>query len=98
MLAFSIFIFAPVQRNSACFTWKSALEIRSLLLSLLLLLKVHTIHSQYFSKAVMYYTPLPLFKDSLAGPVFEASISRAEDPGCNSRMRRDFSGPSIPVT
>ena len=33
--AFSIFVFAPVQRNWACFTWKSALEIRSLLLLLL---------------------------------------------------------------
>ena len=31
MHAFSIFVFAPVQCNSACFTWKSALEIRSLL-------------------------------------------------------------------
>ena len=29
--AFSIFVFAPVQHNWACFTWKSALEIRSLL-------------------------------------------------------------------
>ena len=37
MHAFSIFVFAPVQRNWACFTWKSALEIRSLLLLLLLL-------------------------------------------------------------
>ena len=36
MHAFSIFVFAPVQRNEACFTWKSALEIRSLLLLLLL--------------------------------------------------------------
>ena len=38
MHAFSIFVFAPVQRNWACFTWKSALEIRSLLLLLFLLL------------------------------------------------------------
>ena len=35
MHAFSIFVFAPVQRNWACFTWKSALEIRSSLLLLL---------------------------------------------------------------
>ena len=35
MHAFSIFVFAPVQRNWACFTWKSTLEIRSLLLLLL---------------------------------------------------------------
>ena len=28
------FVFAPVQRNWACFTWKGALEIRSLLLLL----------------------------------------------------------------
>ena len=34
MHAFSIFVFAPVQRSRACFTWKSALEIRSLLLLL----------------------------------------------------------------
>ena len=38
MHAFSIFEFAPVHRNWACFTWKSTLEIRSLLLLLLLLL------------------------------------------------------------
>ena len=37
MHAFSIFVFAPVQRNWACFTQKSALEIHSLLLLLLLL-------------------------------------------------------------
>ena len=35
MHAFYSFIFAPVQRNWACFTWKGALEIRSLLLLLL---------------------------------------------------------------
>ena len=34
MHAFSIFVFAPVQRSLACFTRKSALEIRSLLLLL----------------------------------------------------------------
>ena len=33
---FCIFVFAPVQRNWACFTRKGALEIRLLLLSLLL--------------------------------------------------------------
>ena len=37
MHAFSIFVFAPAQHNWACFTWKSALEIRSLSLLLLLL-------------------------------------------------------------
>ena len=36
MHAFCIFAFAPVQRNWACFTWKGALEIRSLLLLLTL--------------------------------------------------------------
>ena len=29
---FCVFVFAPVQRNWACFTWKGTLEIRSLLL------------------------------------------------------------------
>ena len=43
MHVFCIFVFAPVQRNWACFIWKGALEIRSSLLlssslSLLLLL------------------------------------------------------------
>ena len=33
---FCILVFAPVQRNWACFTWKGALEISSILLSLLL--------------------------------------------------------------
>ena len=35
MHAFSIFAFAPVQHNWACFIWKSALKIHSLLLLLL---------------------------------------------------------------
>ena len=30
---FCVFVFAPVQRNWACFTWKGTLEIRSLLLA-----------------------------------------------------------------
>ena len=38
MHVFCIFVFAPVQRNWACFTWKGALEKLSLLLLLLLLL------------------------------------------------------------
>ena len=36
MHVFCIFVFAPVQRNGTCFTWKGALEIRSLLLLLFL--------------------------------------------------------------
>ena len=36
MHVFCIFVFAPVQRSRACFTWKGALEICSLLLLLLL--------------------------------------------------------------
>ena len=32
MHVFCIFVFAPSQRNVACFTWKGALEIHSLLL------------------------------------------------------------------
>ena len=35
------FVFAPVQRSSACFTWKGSLEICSLLLLLLLLLLLY---------------------------------------------------------
>ena len=38
MQVFCIFVCAPVQRSWACFTWKGAVEIRSLLLVLLLLL------------------------------------------------------------
>ena len=30
--------------------------------------------------------------DRLVGPVVKASASRAEDPGFDSRLRRDFSG------
>ena len=37
MHVFCIFVFAPVQHNWACFTWKGAIQIRSLLLLLLLL-------------------------------------------------------------
>ena len=36
MRVFRIFVFAPVQRNWACFTWKGAPEIRSLSLLLLI--------------------------------------------------------------
>ena len=35
MHVFCIFVFAPVQHNWVCFTWKGALETRSLLLLLL---------------------------------------------------------------
>ena len=45
-----IFVFAPVQRNWACFTWKGALEIRSILLLLLLLCSLCV--SELFSSAV----------------------------------------------
>ena len=48
MHAFSIFVLAPVQRNWACFTWKSALEIRSLLLLLLLIFFKSTTHKKCF--------------------------------------------------
>ena len=34
MHVFCIFVFAPVQCNGACFTWKGALKIRSLSLLL----------------------------------------------------------------
>ena len=36
----------------------------------------------------------PVFFDPLVGPVVKASASRAEDPGFDSRLRRDFSGSS----
>ena len=41
MHAFSIFVFAPVQRNLACFTWKSALEIAHYYYYYLLLLSLY---------------------------------------------------------
>ena len=37
-------------------------------------------------------------KDRLAGLVVKASASGAEDPGFESRLRRDFPGRVIPVT
>ena len=36
----------------------------------------------------------PRLSHRLVGPVVEASASRAEDPGLESRLRRDFSGSS----
>ena len=36
----------------------------------------------------------PSFVDHLVGLVVKASASRAEDPGFESRLRRDFSGSS----
>ena len=70
MHAFSIFEFAPVQCNWACFTWKSTLEIRSLLLLLLLLLKMTTWDCKaatpspppcpYAMKALLRVTLLPI--------------------------------------
>ena len=38
--------------------------------------------------------PAPTLPDRLAGLVVKASASRAEDPGFESRFRRDFSGSS----
>ena len=35
---------------------------------------------------------IPVFEDRLVGLVVKASASRAEDPGFESRLRRDFSG------
>ena len=46
-------------------------------------------------EADIYYTPTAtssFFENRLAGPVVKASASRAEDPGFESRLRRDFSG------
>ena len=50
MHVFCIFVFAPVQRSSACFMWKGALEIRSLLLLLLLLYQKPTEESPSFAQ------------------------------------------------
>ena len=36
----------------------------------------------------------PVFKHRIVGLVVKASASRAEDPGFESRLRRDFSGSS----
>ena len=38
--------------------------------------------------------PGPCVRDHLGGLVVKASASRAEDPGFESRLRRDFSGSS----
>ena len=41
----------------------------------------------------------PLAPDHLAGPVVKASASRAEDPGLESRLIRDFfRGRVLPAT
>ena len=42
----------------------------------------------------MHVTAIPIMRDSLAGLVVKASASRAEGPGFESRLRRDFSGSS----
>ena len=39
-------------------------------------------------------SPSPLFLNRVDGLVVKASASRAEDPGFESRFRRDFSGSS----
>ena len=39
---FCIFVFAPVQRNWACFTWKGALELCSLLLFIIIIIIIIT--------------------------------------------------------
>ena len=39
-MCFVFFVFALVQRNWACFTWKGALEVRSLLLLLVVVVVV----------------------------------------------------------
>ena len=67
---FCIFIFAPVQRNWACFTWKGALEL-------------HSLYYYYY----YYYYYHHHHPSSLRYPL---SASGAEDPGFESRLRRDF--------
>ena len=51
MHVFCIFVFAPVQRNLACFTWEGAQEIRSLSLSSSFLLFSLDISRDIHSKA-----------------------------------------------
>ena len=48
-MCFVFFVFAPVQRNRACFTWKGTLEIRSLLLLLFAIIydALHTVSSDF---------------------------------------------------
>ena len=43
-------------------------------------------------KAVILSDALSVLQDRLVGLVVKASASRTEDPGFESRLRRDFSG------
>ena len=58
MHVFCIFVFAPVQRYCACFTWKGALEMRSLLLLLLFIIVIIII-------IIIYYTCSLLLTEKL---------------------------------
>ena len=119
---FCSFVFAPVQRNWACFTWKGALEIRSLLLSLFLVL-FSTVYGTVSILCVilhlcyivsMHYclkncvcallclrhlrtysclrSAVSVFHEPPRWPSGKAFASRAEGPGFESRLRRDFFG------
>ena len=49
-----MFVFAPAQRNWVCFTWKSALEICSLLLLLLLLLLLCPVRCYWNASSITF--------------------------------------------
>ena len=106
-----VFFIGIVQRNWACLTWKSAIEIKSLLLLLLLLLWLLMSYAALchvnsaMNSAIEYCLKYFVWSQSLRTwsafflhlppprwPSGKASASNAEDPGFESRLRRDFFG------
>ena len=50
------------------------------------------LHTGIYSNCLMQWLPQSFHFDRLVGLVVKASASRAEDPGFESRLRRDFFG------
>ena len=87
MHVFCIFVFAPVQRNWARFTWKGALEVHPLLLLLLFHYVTEWISNRLSLDKWFWFYPLK----SGSGFTPLKTASRAEDPRFESRLCQVFS-------
>ena len=85
-------IFEPLSRHtcSMSFLINFLLELRAVRIVLVALIR-------YWSRDKEVELRIALSADRLVGVVVKASASRAEDPGFESRLRRDFFGCGYPA-
>ena len=94
-----VFFIGIVQRKWACLTWKSAIEIKSLLLLLLLLLKVHTYIEGSLGQA--YAGPgqtMPLEKASITCDCWGKVRSQSLPSACDHHYRQGLTNTVVHIT